>query len=192
MTKTDTNDTEEKEKEHDYAQYDAEDFSELMLRALTRSAVVLEAAIVRKMKPEDFVSGVKGIRIYKDIAAILLTLKQSPCDREIFDMNLKLAAEKGKFNNYDDDVVAELIAYLFDPAAVIQEDYILEHLPLFIRRRRMLKVSQKHKDDLEAQHTEFAKIHDAFQAAESHRLKQQTLNSHMKSQSTPTGTVNSQ
>lgn len=144
--------------------YDTDDMSEIFLKCYLTSEEVNVLAKRCKFTPDDLVSGVKGMEIYKRFAEIGDNVGLVPCDKQVFNMHLNQAIDDKKLEDYEPEDIQTLFEYVFDKD-VSKVSYMKEHAPNFIIRRRALKIVTNKKDDTVAIQDELSKLADTIQDA---------------------------
>lgn len=136
---------------------DSADFIEITLKHLIRDPAVYQKAKELKLKADDFLSSeLAGIRLYKELADVALTIGHPPIDRKIVLLHLKEKLKSGSLQDHSVEDIGKLIDWIF--SSDLNAVYVNDRLKDFIRRRRLVKAHIDNADDPESVLTEMSKV----------------------------------
>lgn len=128
---------------------DSNDFYERLLRHLALSDEVHNKAKECRLRPEDFMSSEQyGIRLYREIADIILTIGDGAKNVHTLLDHLQIKQTEGKIEPSQEEIILRLVLSFYDPASgELTPQYFIERLPLFVKRRREEKAKLDLKDN---------------------------------------------
>jgi len=124
--------------------YETGDFMELIIKHLANDKKVLAAAKKYKLTPEDF----GGLDIYKAFVKIFLEVGEAPVNPSLFFTKIKECYAQGSLSKTQEPQILEFWFWL-DNAEPLNPNYILEHLPKFLRHRRFTSLMATQKNNPE-------------------------------------------
>lgn len=136
---------------------DDPDIYEQILRYLIRSDVIYNYAKDIEFQPEDLESSDVGTSVYSQFYRIALEINQPPTPKDMFFIHLKNKYDNKEFGTTDIEEIAKLVTWVYSDEE-LRPEYVKTILPMFIRRRRMLKLQQTHSDDIEELQKELNKL----------------------------------
>jgi replicative DNA helicase len=143
------------------ALFDSDEFSCRVLKYMARFDTTLQGARDAKVKPQDFQSGLKGTKLYQELAKLIFEFKVAPIDISTFNIYYKAKEEKGSFKNYHSVNIDEAVVEIFE-GEVTEADRLNTEAMLtdFVVRRREKKVLEDKKQNAEWVRNELNQIHD--------------------------------
>lgn len=122
--------------------YNSADFDEQVLAHLARSPEVFRKAKKLKLEGDDFLTSyAAGIQVYKVIGETLLNLGvDPPIPQSLLEIELAEKFMHGEVTGVDETTVVELLTWMY--TTELKPEYIINHLALYIKHRRLTKVQQ--------------------------------------------------
>jgi DnaB-like helicase C terminal domain len=135
---------------------DSPDFIEVLIKHLVRDKAIFNKAKELKIRVDDFGDPLTGNRIYREFASIILSINDSPISLDILTAHIVSKLDQDKLSSSDQEQLFEFINHIYD--GELNTEYILNELPNFIKRKRLLRLQLKHKDDIDALAQEYNKL----------------------------------
>lgn len=146
------------------ALFDSDEFSLRILKYMSRDNTFFESVRAAKIKPDDFVSGTKGTKLYKELAIIVFQFQVAPIDMPTWNIYYKAREAEGKFTNFHAQTINDTVETMFEDEIVPAEmENTRVLLNAFSLRRRTFKILQAKKDNAEWTRNELNKIFDEQQ-----------------------------
>jgi len=137
--------------------YNSQDMSELVLRHLMHSSVVMKKAKSLGLSPDDFLPpGEYQLPLYKIVAEVLLEIGEAPILLDVLKIHFGRRAAQGLSPAVYEQLPHLLLRLVGNTQ--LMESYVVELLPKFIKARRSAKIVAEAGGDLERLATEYRKV----------------------------------